>query len=453
MGIGAWWSRKFNTDLLAKFIAVEIVLGFLGGMSIPLLYFCFSYTDYYQVCMIVMIVAIGILTGLEVPLLTRIMEKHYQLKDNLSNVLSLDYFGALIATFVFPFLLLPFVGNFRSSLVFGIVNMSIGFVNLFYFKEKLGKKHSLLFLLWSIAVTLFLVSMLIFSNVVLKFWESGLYSDRIIYTKQSKYQKIVLTKDRNDVRLYLNGNLQFSSVDEYRYHESLIHIPLSKVKSPKQVLLLGAGDGLAVREILKFSEVEKITMVDLDPEVCVLAKSNPFLKELNQGSLDNKKVNLLHLDASKFLEKTPEQFDVIIADLPDPNNPSLARLYSKEFYKLLAKRLKPEGVFVTQATSAYFSKEAYRCIERSVKAGGFDFVFPYHTYVPAFGDWGFVMASHKQMDVAHFDLNKESKFINEEVAKGLFVLEKDLVVEFDKINTLDKPVILDYYLDSWELWK
>ena len=191
MGLGSFISRHIKTNLLSKFIAVEIILGFIGGTSIPILYFCYAYTNAYSIFMILLIVIIGILIGLEIPLLTRIMERYYTLNINISNVLSVDYLGALIATLLFPFLLLPFLGTFKSSLFFGLVNMSIGYMNLWCFREQLHVSQRRFYISASTGITIFLVILIGSSEVLLKKWSSNLYQDRIIFSRQTKYQQVI----------------------------------------------------------------------------------------------------------------------------------------------------------------------------------------------------------------------------------------------------------------------
>ncbi len=452
MGIGAVISRKIGGNLLKKFVIVEIALGLVGGLSIPLLYFAFAYTEYYYTSMVTLIVIIGTLTGLEIPLITRIMDDYYELKSNISNVFSLDYFGALAATLIFPFILLPFLGTFKASLVFGLINMSIGFLNLMYFGESVKFEKSRIYYVWSICVTVLLAVFLFFSQTVLKSWEGGLYEDRIVYSKQSKYQKIVMTKSRNDIRMYLNGNLQFSTLDEYRYHEALIHLPFSKAPHKTNILMLGGGDGLAAREVLKYDEVEKLTLIDIDPEVIKIARTNPQLMKINENSMLNKKVDVRNEDAFNFLQNEASLYDVIIIDLPDPNNPSLARLYSSEFYKMATKRLAKSGVMVIQSTSAFFSKESYWCIERTLKNTGIKNTYPFHVYVPSFGDWGFMMVADFDIDVTDFKINKETRYLTPEMSNSLFHFSKDQYSTETDHSTLDNPKIMDYYLNSWKTW-
>jgi len=451
MGIGSYISRLIKKNLLAKFIAVEIVLGFIGGISIPVLYFCYAYTNAYPVFMILLILSIGTLIGLEIPLLARIMEKYYTLNINISNILSVDYLGALIATLLFPFFLLPFLGTFKSSLFFGLVNMSIGFLNLWCFKEELQISQRKFLAMGTISVCLFLSIMFLFSGSLLKSWSKGLYQDRIIFSKQTRYQKIVLTKNKDDIRMYIDGNLQFSSIDEYRYHEALIHVPFGVAPNMNNILILGGGDGLAAREILKYDGVKTITIVDIDPEITRVSVTNQYLKRMNQASLTHSKVKIINRDAFKFLENTGDLFDIIISDLPDPNNASLARLYSKEFFKLVTSHLSRTGIFLTQATSPFFSNKAFWCISNTIERTGMA-TYPYHVYVPSFGDWGFVMASKIKLNPEAVRITVPTRYLEDSIVENLFVFAKDLIDKTPQFSTLDRPMVLSYYLKGWKYW-
>lgn len=454
MGIGTLLSRAFHKNLIRWFVCIEILLGLLGGLSVPLLFVAFSSLSQaeYYVVMLSIIMAIGILIGLEIPLLTRIMEKHYPLRTNISNVLSLDYFGALAATLLFPFILLPFFGLFKSSLIVGIINLLVGLFNFWCFRDFMGVRYAPKIKLTVYATTILLIGMLIGSQGLMNAWESRVYEDRIVFSKQSQYQKIVLTKNKQDFRLYLDGNLQFSSIDEYRYHEALVHVPLAAMPYPEHVLVLGGGDGLVVRELLKYPEIKKITLVDLDPEVTQLASTNRMMLDLNSRSLLDPRVQVINKDAYQFLEQASEYFDVILADLPDPKNTSLARLYSREFFSLLSNRLSRQGVFVTQATSPFFAKQAFWCIKTTVESSGFKHVTSYHAYIPSFGDWGFVMASHVNHDPTHLDIRVPTRFLDQKILSSLFSFPRDLEVESVQVSKLNRPSVLKYYLEGWKYW-
>lgn len=454
MGIGTLWSRALRQNLIRWFVSVEIVLGLLGGLSVPLLFVAYSSLSEpaYYVVMLSLIMAIGTLIGLEIPLLARIMEKHYSLRTNISNILALDYFGALAATLLFPFVLLPFFGLFKSSLIIGILNLLVGLFNFWCFRDLMDLRHAPKIKFAVYATMGLLIGLLIGSQSLMQAWESRVYEDRIIFSRQSQYQKIILTKNKRDLRLYLDGSLQFSSIDEYRYHEALVHVPLAAMPHPENVLILGGGDGLAARDLLKYPEIKNITLVDLDPEVTRLASTHYMMLELNNKSLLDPRVKVINADAFQFLEQTEEYFDVIISDLPDPKNASLARLYSREFFTLVRSRLSRQGIFVTQATSPFFAKNAFWCVNTTVESSGFKHVTPYHAYIPSFGDWGFVIASSVRHHPETWTFKAPTRFLDQKMLSTLFSFSKDLETEPVRVSTLNRPAVLEYYLKGWKYW-
>lgn len=455
MGLGSFLSRLFQKKLLLRFIEVELLLGLVGGCSVPILYFTFANTSYgsFSFVMILLISLIGMFTGLEIPLLTQIMKKYYPLNVNLSNVLSLDYLGALAATLLFPFFLLPWIGVFQSSIIFGLVNVGLGGLNLWYFRNHLSKAERRKYGLLTGTIILAFIALLVYSNQLLAHWHDSLYRDHIVYSQQSSYQHIVLTKGKDDVRLYLDRVIQFSSTDEYRYHESLVHPLLSLARHRSKVLILGGGEGLAAREVFKFEGVDELTVVDIDPAIFELGKENPHLRKLNEDVLYHDRIRLKPEDAFVFLQQNRDLYDVIIADLPDPTTEALTRLYSREFYKLIHQRLAKEGVFVTQASSPFHTTDAFWCIKSSVEAGGFNFIYPYHNYVPSFGDWGFILAANYPLPIQNIEIEKPTRYLDSTIVQRSFIFEKDLLPKDSiQFTTLDHPVLLDYYLDGWLRW-
>ncbi|MFK7809103.1 MAG: polyamine aminopropyltransferase, partial [Saprospiraceae bacterium] len=442
MGVGSYLTKFLKKDLLEWFIKIEMLLGFVGGASVPILYYVFDQTSSgeYQFVMLALTGIIGALTGFEIPLLVRILKKYFPLQSNLAYVLSLDYIGALGATLLFPFLLLPFVGTFRTSILFGMLNIALGFVTYRFFTGKLSlKKKNWLEWLGIICIAFFLM-LFTMSNRLLTHWEDSFYNHRIVYAKQTPYQKLVLTQNRDDLKLYINRIIQFSSKDEYRYHESLAVIPLLAAPYKKKILILGGGEGLLAREVLKFQKVESITIVDLDPEVFRIAKENVHLKELNEGSLSHPKVTLVAQDAMAYLKETDEQYDVILADLPDPSNESVARMYSTMFYRLVQSRLSGYGVFATQATSVFHTNNAFWSIQETLEESGFAKVHSYHTYVPSFGDWGFHLAANHEVDPTKYKEEVATKYLDASIVPQLFLFEKDVAKPEDiEANRLDQP--------------
>ncbi|WP_024480109.1 polyamine aminopropyltransferase [Cellulophaga baltica] len=450
MGIGAFLSKFFREMPLKFFVHIEFLLGLIGGISVPLLFYSFVSVDALtlQIICLAIIFLIGLLTGMEVPLLTFVSDES-DFKNNLSNVLSLDYIGGLLATLLFPFLLLPFVGLYYSSLIFGIFNILLGLALNHVFLEK--SKKTLFLGLLSITVLLVLV---IFGGQLLKAWDHAIYKNPIVLNEQTPYQKIVVTKKQEDLRLYLNRVIQFSSADEYRYHEPLVHVPISLHTQPKTVLILGGGENLASREVLKHELVAAIDVVDIDSTMFHLAKTDPNFVKVNDGAAKNKRVHLIPEDAFTFLHRIDKKYDIIIADLPDPTNEAIARLYSKQFFLLAKQKLNKNGLFVTQSGEIYFSNSVFSCINNTLTEV-YKHVKPYHTYIPSFGDWGFIIASDIPIDEQDVkrDLPDNLKFLTENQFQMAFEFPKDIQIAETKINTLDSPIILNYFLDDWNKWK
>ena len=220
------------------------------------------------------------------------------------------------------------------------------------------------------------------------------------------------------------------------------------------VLLLGGGDGLAVRELLKYDSVASITVVELDPAIIKLATDNPYLARLNQNSLSrDPRVRIVTADAIGFLRDRRQLFDVILADLPDPNNTELARLYTRNFFRLARSNLAPDGIFVTQATSPFYAAKAFWGIHATV-AAEFPFTYPFHVLVPSFGDWGFVMASGRRLDPGRARPRKglALRYLDAAVLAKLFVFEKDLHADNPNVSTIDRPLVLGDYLEGWRHW-
>lgn len=472
MGVGSFFSKYIKSDLAAWFIRFELVLSLVGGCSAFFLYFAFSLTPYYYGVAFTLIAILGAMIGIEIPILTRIVRQYGTLKDVLANVLSFDYLGALIASLAFPLLLLPLFGTMRTAFAIGLLNLVVAYLNTRLFREELRRFQA--FILTEVLIGCLLIAGFAFSFQINSFYEHFLYRDEVVLSKQSSYQNIVLTRWNKDIRLFLNGNLQFASVDEHRYHEALVHVPMNATTHREKVLVLGGGDGLAAREILKYQDVVRIDIVDLDAAVTDLAKNHPVFRQLNQQSFDHPKIHVINEDAYKFVEKSSDVYNVVIIDLPDPSSESLAKLYTKEFYQLIQKRLAADGVVVSQSTSVYFAPDAYWCIHNTLQT-----VLPatiaYHAYVPTFGDWGFNLAlnasvpslqdnSHKetaielyksqlvktlQLQIENFDQDQPLKYLNKNIIPSLFEFAEDRKARITPINQLQSPSVLKLYEKNW----
>jgi spermidine synthase len=447
MGVGSFISRGFRRDLLLTFVVIELVLGAVGGGSALFLYYVYGAAKgAYAPAMYAVIAAIGVLGGLEIPILTRLLSERYVLRINIANVLSFDYLGGLIGSLAFPLLLLPYLGLIRTALVVGIVNAAVGVLVLAAHWRELPERRYVALL--AVAIVGSLATGLVRSGDLWDRLEQQLYRDPIVFSDQTPYQHVTITRAQDDIRLYLDGNLQFSSLDEYRYHESLVHPAAAAARDRSEALVLGGGDGMVIRELLKWPEVRRVTLVDLDERIVELFKTQPDLARLNGGSLSDERVRVVNGDAFKFLEEDRGFYGVIIADLPDPRNESLQKLYSEEFYRLAARRLSAYGVFVTQATSPYFAPKAYWSIYESMKRAWPE-VVPYHANVPSFGIWGFIVAAASPLRLDEAELPVSTRFLDRATLRGLQVFPQDMPRLQVEANQLMQPVILSYYREGW----
>lgn len=452
MGLGSHLSKYVKKNLFDFFVFVEIAVGILGGISSLVLFLSNVYIASSEIIMYIQIILIGTLVGLEIPILTRIIEENCDnLRITLSNVFSFDYIGGLIGSLAFPLLLLPKLGYFATSFLVGGINIVISIVILHNYKNYIKSINK--FKVVAYTSLILMVGGIIFSENISRSIENSLYRDRVILSTQTPYQKLVMTRHKDDLRLYLDGNIQFSSKDEHRYHEALAHIPMGASKSKENILILGGGDGMVARELLKYEEVKNITLVDIDKEMVDICRTNNLVNDINKNSLSNDKVSLVYEDAFEFLEKTNEVYDVIIVDLPDPNNDSLNKLYTNIFYRLCSNVLAENGVMTVQSTSPYYAKNAFWCINKTLKSEGFN-VYPYHVQVPSFGDWGFNLVSKNIIDVDSINVEMETKFLNEDSIESMFNFSKDEVVDINSIdsNTLSHPKLIQYYEESVKDW-
>ena len=444
MGLGSYLSRFFRDDLIVHFIRIEILVGLIGGVSSPVFFLAFAELPSFRVVLYGWVIVTGILVGLEIPLLIRILKERFELRDLISRVLSLDYVGALAASILFPLWLVPRVGLMRTSFVFGTLNVLVAIWTAHLFRHEHRRRWVLLQAYLALAV---LLAGVVFSDALGEFSERRLYKDPIIYARSSPYQRLVVTRAQGEVRLYLNGELQFSSLDEYRYHEALVHPGLAAVSAPRRALVLGGGDGFAVREILKDPRVESVTLVDLDPAMTESFRDHETLAMLNDHALRSSRVTVTNADAFVWLAESSELFDFIAVDFPDPLNYSLGKLYTTTFYRRLAARLAPGGVIAIQSTSPLASRRAFWCIVETVRATGLETV-PYHAPVPTFGEWGFVVASRQSFRVPD-RLPPGLRFLDAAMLPTLFEFPADMRSLTVETNQLNNQILVRYYEDGW----
>ena len=448
MGVGSWLSRFIDKGLARRFVDIELAVAILGGFSAPLLFISFSRVSYFYAILYSVVFAIGVFVGLEIPLLLRILKNQIEFKELVSRVLAFDYIGALLASILFPILFVPRLGLIRTSLVFGMLNAAVALWGTWLLRPLIKGGITALRVKAVVVMALLLIALLN-ANRLTQLAEDEMFADEIVYTKDTPYQRIVITRGRAGFQLFLNGNLQFSSTDEYRYHEALVHPAMLLSNNPRRVLVLGGGDGLAVREILKYPSVERVTVVDLDPEMTRLSSRFPLLARLNQEAFSNPRVHVVNEDAFVWVEETSEPaYDTAIIDFPDPNTFALGKLYTTRFYRMLRARLTPEAAVSVQSTSPMFARNSYWCIIRTLEAAGL-IVRPYYTAVPSFGLWGFALARASDFDIPR-NPPPGLKFLDDQTLTAMFTLSKDIEPVPVEINRLDNQVLVRYYEGEWK---
>lgn len=450
MGLGSYLSKYIQKGLAHRFVDIELAVALVGGFSAPCLFLVFATSHaHFLPVLYGSVIVIGTLVGLEIPLLLRLLRHEFSFKDLVAQVLTFDYVGALVASLLFPLILMPKLGLVRTSLLFGLLNAAVGLWSTWLLKSQLGAVG---LLRARACLVLFLLSLgLIKADLFTDWMEHELYAGEILYTKTSPYQRIVVTRDHRAFQLYLNGNLQFNSNDEYRYHEALVHPAMSVRPQARRVLVAGGGDGLALRELLRYSEIEHITLVDLDPAMTQLGKDFTPLRALNGNAFQDPRVEVINDDAMIWLmdaDSAMQPYDAAIIDFPDPNNFALGKLYTTRFYALLQKRLTPDAVVVVQSTSPLFARQSFWCIAQTMEAAGYG-ILPYHLSVPSFGVWGYVMGSRTALSIPT-RVPDGLRFLNSETLQSMFVFSRDMERIPSEINRLNNQVLVQYYDEEWK---
>ena len=451
MGVGAWLSKYVEERVAERFVDCQIAASFVGGLGGPVLYLTFAQSSHVRLVLYLLVASTGILVGAEIPLLMRVLRRRVAFKDVVPRVLTLDYAGALLGALVFALLLLPSLGILRTGVVFGILGVASALWGTWVLGSSLEARPLRIRALVALAV---LGVALGASQKIVLVADEALLLHPVAFTKQTEYQRIVLTQARSGVSLFLDGNLQFASIDEYRYHEALVHPAFSVAAKKENVLVLGGGDGLAVREILRHREVKSVTLVDLDKGMTDLARELPLLRELNQRSLFDPRVRVVNDDAMVWITldhpDIPKKFDVVIVDFPDPNNFALGKLYTVRFYRLLLERLAEGGVVSVQSTSPLVARRSFWCVVRSIEAAGFT-ARPYHALVPSFGEWGFVLAGRGAVALPSH-VPDGLKYLTDATVASLFDIAPDMSSVPVEVNRLNNQMLVRYYEEEWQRW-
>ncbi|RGE43642.1 polyamine aminopropyltransferase [Comamonas testosteroni] len=446
MGIGSWLSRYFEEQLPAHFLRVELMVALIGGALPAVLFLANAYAPgAFRFLLYGMVLLVGTLVGLEIPLVMRILKRSASLKDLVSKVLTFDYLGALAVSLAFPIVLVPKLGLVRTGLLFGFMNAAIAVWALVLFKRELRnlRAHA-----WACAVVMTTLALGVFgADHLTRLADDHFYQDRIVLSSSSPYQRIVVTQGRQGARLYLNGNLQFAQSDEYRYHEALVHPVMAAHGAPKKVAVLGGGDGMAVREVLKYPSVESVTLVELDPAMTDLFRTNAMMTALNHNALNDPRVKIVNTDAFHWLQEAADTFDVIVVDFPDPTNFAIGKLFTNSFYSLMDKRLAASGYAVVQTTSPLIARQSFWTVATTIESVGLT-AKPYHVHVPSFGEWGFVMASHRPWHEPT-SLPEGMRFLTLPTLRLMFDFPLDMARVPTEVNRLSNQVLVNTYEREW----
>ncbi|WP_067597944.1 polyamine aminopropyltransferase [Nocardiopsis listeri] len=457
MGVGSLLSKRYQARPALAFAVIEGLLSLVGGLSILLLYGSFAWlsASAYQPTLVLLAFVIGMLIGVEIPLLMTLIQRirKQDASEAVADLFAADYVGGLIGGLAFPFLLLPLLGLPKGALMVGALNAVIGMaVVLWLFRSELTR-------LAYVGLTVGLVVIVAVLGLAFYYAErfevdarQAMYRDPIVHADRSEYQEIVVTQslDGVDTRLFLNGDLQFSTLDEYRYHEALIHPAMAGPR--EDVLILGGGDGLALREILRYDDVESATLVDLDPAVVELAREDPVIRDLNDDSLRDSRVDVVNTDAFQWLRDNAEDFDVVIADLPDGTDVGTSKLYTVEFYSLIGQAMTGDSRLVVQAGSPFFAPDAYWGVRHSLVEAGID-VTPYNVDVPTFGNWGFYLGTlNGAPELRVPEDAPELRYLDQPLLEAARVFPMDRREEDVQESTMMHPRVIGYHQDR-QAWR
>lgn len=443
LGVGAYLSKYIEHNVGLRFVDVELATALIGGVSAPLLLFAFARGASFHLILWGVVIATGTLVGLELPLLMRLLRGQVVFKDLIATALLFDYLGALAASVLFALVLVPTLGLVRTSLLFGLLNALVGLGSTWLLAGE-DPRAMRAARVRAVVVAAVLLGLLSQAERLTRAAEVALYSDPIVLAQQSTYQRIVVTRGREGFSLFLNNNLQFASADEHRYHESLVHPAMAAAASPRRVFIAGGGDGLAAREALRYPDVERVVLVDLDPAITRTSATLDLIAAQNQGALSNPRVQVINDDAMAYLSRSPERFDVLIVDFPDPNNLALGKLFTTRFYGIARDHLAPDGALVVQSTSPYYSRHSYWCVVRTMEAAGLH-VRPYHAFVPAFGEWGFALARREPFAPPTALRVDGLRFLDAPQLAALFHFSPDIARVDGPVNRLDNQALVRLY--------
>ena len=415
---------------------------------------------------------LGFFIGMEIPLIARIREDIHQqhLANNLGTIYGADYIGAGIGAAIWVIFLLS-IDISKAGAITAALNLLAGSIFIWRYWSKLKWRKT--FLSLHMALALLIVVIFNYGNNWLNQMSNLLYLDNVVYSDKTRYQQLTFTERKmglgqdSIINFYLNGRLQFSSMDEQIYHSYLVSPVLAGSARHNNILIVGGGDGLALRDVLKWSP-KSVTLVDLDEQLLDIFQSplqhlptklGQQISQLNQLSLQDSRVNIIRGDAFVEIDQLLKQkhvFDAIIVDLPDPSHPDLNKLYSVNFYARLNQLLAGDGQIAIQSTSPYHAKDSFISIGKTVKAANFNHVQQYHDNVPSFGEWGWTIATKAGISPLK-RLNKLTElqiphvWLSLAMIKGAFNFSTNFYHNKDKIgvNYLGSHTLYQLHQQAW----
>lgn len=382
MGVGSLAAKRLRPHAAVAFGLLEALLALVGGVSAMVLYACFAWFGQAGPALVAFSLLLGALIGVEMPLLMTLIQRvrRQDAGGAVADLFAADYVGALAGGLAFPFILLPMLGQLTGALVTGVVNALVGGgLVLWLFRQDLSRRGRRLLMVANAAVIVLLLAAISLAGPFERAAQRAIYGAEVRVATVGE-QEIVLTGSvrDGDVRLFVDGRLQVSGAERGGYHEALVH-PAMTAGPRQRVLVLGSGDGAAVREVLRYPDVEAVTMLGVDPGLVELARTDPGLRELSGAAHDDPRVSVIGDDPFDWLRSFPGPadvlpslpYDVIIADLPDPGITQVGKLYSQEFYGLTARALAPHGRLAVHAGDANERAEPYWTADATLRAAGF----------------------------------------------------------------------------------
>ncbi|WP_406475315.1 polyamine aminopropyltransferase [Streptomyces sp. NBC_01615] len=420
MGIGSLAAKRLRPRAAAGFGAVEAALALVGGCSAMALYAVFAWTGDWggvwangsRYLLVAFSLTIGLLIGAEVPLLMELIQRIRRQDPGgaVADLFAADYVGALVGGLAFPFLLLPMLGQLTGALLTGAVNaVAGGALVLGLFRRDLTRRARWLLLVANLVVLGLLGAAAVLVDDFERAARHAVYGADVRVALRTGEQEIVLTGGTHGrpLDLFLDGRLRVSGRDEDRYHEALVHPAMNGPHA--RVLILGGGDGLAAREVLRYPGVRSVDVVELDAGVVRLARRDRALSALNGHAYDDARVHVMNADAFRWLRGAPSTYDVVISDLPDPGITASTKLYTQEFYGLAYRVLAPDGRLAVHAGPVTCRPRVFWTVDTTMRAAGLR-TTPYRVggresgfaagpdrtaggASKAPGDWGFILAS------------------------------------------------------------